>query len=116
MIKDRVGEFNNPNRKEGLIENLVYYYGFEISPVSADELSLRVIMLVDPKIPIIPDSFINYGTKQLGEEMVTKLLKYSKDFKGTKYEACIKNTENADFYNWIKVYISQYCEDRGWPC
>jgi hypothetical protein len=26
----------------------VHYWGFEISPVSADELSLRAVMLVDP--------------------------------------------------------------------
>lgn len=56
------------------MENLVYYYGFEISPVGPDEIALRVIMLVDPQIPVIPDSLVNYVTKQLGEEMIKKLL------------------------------------------
>lgn len=115
LILDKIGKFESKKRTEGLVENIVHYYGFEISPVSTDEVSLRAIMLVDPCIPVIPDAFINYGTKQLGEEMVTKMLKFSKDFKGTKYEEALKNTENAPFYNWIKGYISEYCESKGWP-
>lgn len=114
IVRDKIGEINNPKKKEGLVENLVHFYGFEISPVSADEVSLRVIMLVDPRIPVIPDSLINFGTKQLGEEMVQKLLKFSKDLKGTKYETAIKDSENANFYNWIKGYISRYCDEKGW--
>ena len=98
-----------------MVENIVYYYGFEISPVSSDELSLRVVMLVDPQIPVIPDSLINYATKQLGEEMVNKMLKFSKNFKGTRYEEKLKSSENAVFYNWIKEYIAKYCEEKGWP-
>lgn len=115
LILDKIGTFHNPKRKDGLVENIVHIYGFEISPVSADEVSLRVIMHVDPRIPVIPDSLINFGTKQLGEEMVQKLLKFSKDLKGTKYETAIKDSENGQFYSWIKTYIAKYCEEKGWP-
>lgn len=84
MILDQVGVFENEKRPRGLVENLVHFYGFEISPINAaDEISLRAIMLVDPQIPVIPDSLINFGAKQLGEEMVSKMLRFSKDFKGT---------------------------------
>lgn len=105
LLQEQIGVFNNPKRPNGLVEITVYYYGFEISPVSADEISLRVVMLVDPQIPVIPESLINYATKQLGEEMVNKMLKFSKDLKGTKYEEKLKSSENAIFYNWIKGYI-----------
>jgi|LauGreDrversion4_2_1035121.scaffolds.fasta_scaffold259697_1 hypothetical protein len=71
IIKERIGEINIEKRGSGLVETIIHYYGFEISPVSSDELSLRVVMLVDPQVPIIPDSLINYATKQMGQEMVS---------------------------------------------
>ena len=46
--------------------------------------------------------------------MVSKILKFSKDFKGTEYEKRLKSSENAAFYNWIKTYISDYCDKKGW--
>ena len=64
LILNEVGKFENQKRPKGLVENLVHFYGFEISPINAaDELSLRAIMLVDPQIPVIPDSLINFGAK-----------------------------------------------------
>jgi hypothetical protein len=110
IVRAKVGEVNDQRRPRGLVENKVHYYGFEISPVSSDELSLRVVLMVDPQIPVIPDSLINYATKQLGEDMISKLLKLSKDFKGTKYEEKLKNSDNKEFYNWLKQYITSYCD------
>ena len=53
MIEDplfhkRIGELDIKNRTEGLVENIIHFYGFEISPVSPTEVSLRCCMLVDP--------------------------------------------------------------------
>ena len=64
---------------------------------------------------VIPDSLINYAIKQLGEEMVDKMLRYSKEFKGTVYEERLKSSENSDFYHWIRGYIQKYCDDKGCP-
>jgi hypothetical protein len=44
----KIGELNIENRAEGLVENIIHFYGFEISPVSPTEVSLRCCMLVDP--------------------------------------------------------------------
>lgn len=115
LIKEQVGVFHSDRRKQGLVECIVHFYGFEISPISADEVSLRVVMHVDPQISVIPDSLINFATKQLGEEMVNKMLKFGRDFKGTQYEQRLKDSKNADFYHWMKGYIIKYCDERGWP-
>jgi len=61
----------------------VHYYGFEISPISPDELSLRVVMMVDPRIPLIPDAMVNFASRKMGEDMIGKLLTLSRDFTGT---------------------------------
>ena len=112
---EEVGELKHQKRTNGLVEMVVHSYGFEISPISATEISLRCVMLIDPQLDSIPESLINWGTKQFAEFMINKMLKFSKNFKGTKYEERLKNTENADFYHWIKKYIVEYCEEKGWP-
>ncbi len=63
VILKKIGKFETDRRTEGLVENIIHFYGFEISPVSPNEVSLRCCMLVDPQIPIIPDSLINYASK-----------------------------------------------------
>ena len=113
-ITSKVGEFTSERRPEGLVENVIHFYGFEISPVSPNELSLRVCMLVDPQIPLIPDAMINYASKKFGDDMINKLLVFSQDFKGTEFEEKLKSSENAEFYAWLKLYVSKFCEDRGW--
>lgn len=92
----------------------MYFYGFEISPVSPTELSLRVCMLVDPQIPIIPDSMINYASKQFGEDMINKLLTFSQDFTGTEFEKKLKSSDNADFYSWLKKSMVEFSKAKGW--
>ena len=92
----------------------MHFYGFEISPISSTELSLRVVMKVNPNIPLIPDAMVNFASRKMGEDMIGKLLHLSKDFKGTQYEERLKNTENKEFYNWIRYYVATYCEQKGW--
>ena len=113
-VRQKVGEFKSERRPEGLVENVVHFYGFEISPVSPTELSLRVCMLVDPKIPLIPDSMINFASKKFGDDMINKLLVFSQDLSGTEFEDKLKSSENAEFYAWLKNYVSKFAEDRGW--
>ena len=74
LILKKVGEFKSERRPEGLVENVIHFYAFEISPVSPSELSLRVCMLVDPQIPLIPDSMINFASKKFGDDMINKML------------------------------------------
>lgn len=111
---ERVGQLEIKDRAEGLVENIIHFYGFEISPVSATEVSLRCCMLVDPQIPLIPDSLIDYGSKKFGEDMLNKMLQFSQNIKGTQYEERLKSTENADFYKWLKFYVVKYFEKKGW--
>ena len=74
LIHQKVGVFSSDRRPEGLVENVIHFYGFEISPVSPTELSLRCCMLVDPQISFIPDAMINYASKKFGDDMINKLL------------------------------------------
>ncbi len=48
LFHKRIGDYRIDDRAEGLVENIIHFYGFEISPVSPTEVSLRCCMLVDP--------------------------------------------------------------------
>lgn len=61
-LKDIIGELNDPRRGKNLIDLLIHYYGFEMTPISADEISCRGVMMLDPNLDTIPDSLINWGT------------------------------------------------------
>lgn len=51
-----------------------HFYGHEIMPISATEVSMRSIMLVDPQINKIPETLINWSTKQFANFMYHKML------------------------------------------
>ena len=114
LVLKKLGEYTIGERTQGLVENIIHFYGFEICPVSSTEVALRCCMLVDPQIAVIPDWLINYASKQFGEDMINKMLQFSQNFKGTQYEEKLKASENAEFYNWIKKYIIEYCDKKGW--
>ncbi len=99
---------------QGLIELTVFYYGFEIKPLSQNEISLRAIMLIDPQLDTMPESLINWGTKQMAEFMINKVLKIAGNLKGTKYEELIKANENAEFYPWIHDSLKNFYDKQGW--
>ena len=92
----------------------INFYGFEIRPISAEELSLRIVMLVDGQIPIIPEAVVSMAVKTIGEQMVTKLLTMSKDLTGTPYEQKMKDEKDKAFYKWMKGYVADYCSQQGW--
>ena len=72
-------------------------------------------MLIDPKMDVIPDKLINWGTKEFVEFMMKKTLKFSQKLKGTKYEEKLKNSaESLEFYKWILGYIKDHCAEKGW--
>lgn len=100
-FKSLVGDLVYKNRKSGLIEMEVQQYGFEISPISPTEISIRAVMRFDPKMDKIPESLLTWGVKNFLEFMISKMIKFSKGFKGTEYEKKLKASENADFYLWI---------------
>lgn len=114
-LKEEVGELQYQNRKKGLVEMEVHTYGFEIKPVSPTELDMRAVMLFNPNLDNIPESLINWGTKQFLDFMITKMIKFSKSMKGTEYEKKLKSSENAEFYLWIQGYIRDFYEEKGWP-
>lgn len=49
----------------------------------------------------MPESLVNWGTKNFLEYMINKMIKFSKGFQGTSYEKRLKNSENTEFYIWI---------------
>ena len=80
---------------------MIHYYGFEITPVSATEITCRGVFLFDPKMDSIPESLVNWGTKQFLEYMINKMIKFSATLKGTEYEKRLRSSENTEFYLWI---------------
>lgn len=93
---------------------IIDYYGFEIKPVSSDEVSLRVVMLANAQIPIVPDALINMAVKRMGEQMVKRLLSMSADLRGTRYEEKMKDPSQTEFYRWMRRYVEEYCRKQGW--
>lgn len=89
-------------------------YGFEITPVSDTEITLRSVMQFNPQIDRIPESLINWVTKNFLDYMISKMISFSKGFKGTEYEKRLKASENADFYLWIQSYIRDFYNEKGW--
>ena len=72
----------------------IHYYGYEIQPVSAYELNLNCVMLIDPSMDSFPESMMNWAMNQFVQVMMKKLLYFSGKLKGTKYENKLKNSEN----------------------
>lgn len=60
--KELIGNVKDPRMSKDLIELLIHSYGFEITPIAPDEIKCRGIMLLDPKLDVVPDSLINWGT------------------------------------------------------
>ena len=113
-LKQKVGSLDDPRRAKNLVEILCHYYGFEIVPTSPDEISFSGVMLFDPQMENIPESLMNWGTKQFLDYMVKKIIKFSASFKGTVYEERLKASENVEFYLWIQEYIRDLYKDKGW--
>lgn len=93
----------------------VHYYGHEIIPISPTEVKMRSVMLIDPQMDAIPESIVNWVTRQFSTFMYSKLLKYSKSFKGTKYEQRLKESNSKDFYGFIEQILITHFEEKGWP-
>ena len=93
---------------------MIHYYGFEITLVSPSEITCRGVFLFNPQMDIIPESLINWGTKQFLELMISKMIKFSSSLKGTEYEKRLKSSENTEFYLWIQSYIRDYYQEKGW--
>lgn len=71
----------------------IHYYGYEIVPVSATEIDLNCIMLIDPNLDTFPESMMNWAMNQFVQFMMKKLLYYSGKLKGTKYEQKLKTSD-----------------------
>ena len=46
--------------------------------------------------------------------MYTKMLQYSKNLKGTKYEAKMKDPKGIEFYCWMEKILEEFYRDNGW--
>ncbi|CDW76008.1 protein kinase domain protein [Stylonychia lemnae] len=114
QLRDQVGELEFKERKAGLVEMEVHQYGFEITPTAPGEISIRAIMLFNPNMDKMPESLVNWGTKNFLEYMINKMIKFSKGFQGTSYEKRLKNSENTEFYIWIQTYIRDFYQERCW--
>ena len=71
-------------------------------------------MKFNPNMDKMPESLVNWGTKNFLEYMINKMIKFSKGFKGTSYEKRLQNSENTEFYIWIQTYIRDFYQEKGW--
>lgn len=106
--------FDEKTRTKGLIEMDLKYYGFEITPINENELSLSGVVFMDPKMDVIPESFLTWGTKTFIKLLVEKIVKFCSSLKGTKYAKKLKTLEDDEFYVWILKEIKAHYQRKGW--
>ena len=90
-----------------------YYYSMEIKVLNRNEVSLTGLAKVDPRIKAIPFSLQKWGAKKFIEYLFKKMLRFSKSFEGTVYEAGLKNCQNEEFYNWLDGQLEQTYRSNG---
>ena len=104
-----------PKLDKGKVPLDIKYFGFEIKPTSSNGVSLRSVMNFNPHIKYVPQWLINFANKHFAKMMFEKMMKYSRSFKGTKFEKRVDAKSNQDFYDWIRLQINTYFAKQGWP-
>ena len=87
---------------------LLHYYAFEIIPIDGYTITLRSVFRADPQMNSIPQWLINFGSKQFGTFMMQRMLRYSRNIKGTVYEERVKEGPNKETYEWIRSFLRDY--------
>ena len=88
------------------------YYGYEITPVSRNEINLRALYHIDPQMDMVPTLLLNWGNRQFTSFMLSRLLKFGKTFAGSKYEEKVKDSKNKEFYDFLTSELEKYYGDK----
>ena len=83
----------------------------EVYPLEAEKCRVKLVFKVDPKLYLIPTMMINYVFKQMLDYCFKFLVGKAKqlDQSGEWKEKMI---ENSEFYDWMKVLLDKYLENR----
>ena len=63
----------------------------------------------------IPQMIIDYANKYFAKMLFNKITKYSKSFKGTKYEKHLSDDRNKEFYDWIRGKLENFYAYKQFP-
>jgi len=85
----------------------INYFFCEIKPLSHNRLIFKAICNIDPKIDFLPGWVLNFFIRKIGSFMLAKLIRLSKDIKGTQWEANMKKEENKGFYEFLEKRLTE---------
>lgn len=91
------------------------YFICEISYVSKNEFYLRCYGELDSHMPILPQWLVNTVIKQLGGFIFDKVIKQSKELKGSVWEKekLKSQAEGEVFYDWLHKRVEDWSMLKG---
>lgn len=95
-----------PAASEGSVKVDIFLSCIYIQYTQENKCALSLIIRSDPKISLIPQWLINYGTKQVAHIFVQNLREYANKYAGSEFEERVK--ERPDFYADIRIKLQDY--------
>jgi hypothetical protein len=95
-----------PAASEGSVKVDISLSCIYIQYSQENKCSISLIIRSDPKLPLIPQWLINYGTKQVTHIFLKNLREYATKFAGSEFEDRVK--ARPEFYNDIRKKLEDY--------
>ena len=95
-----------PGASEGSVKVDISLSCIYIQYPQENKCSISLIIRSDPKLSLIPQWLINYGTKQVAHIFVKNLREYATKFAGSEFEDRVK--ARPEFYNDIRKKLEDY--------
>jgi hypothetical protein len=95
-----------PAASEGSVKVDISLSCIYIQYSQENKCSISLIIRSDPKLPLIPQWLINYGTKQVTHIFLKNLREYATKFAGSEFEDRVK--ARPEFYNDIHKKLEDY--------
>jgi len=89
------------------------YLGFEIMPITYDELKVRVVTNVDIKMKFLPVSILNWFNRKLALGLFENLTAVARKFKGSAFERYVNDKEKIAYYTWLKKKFDDYLASKN---
>lgn len=67
---------------------------------------------MDPGISFVPKSIMDWAMKLIIKKMITKILKLSKKFVGSKWEKKMTGGDYVHFYKWAEGVFTEYLKSK----
>jgi len=88
---------------ERKVRGNIYMFAFEIHLISHNKILVKCVSEIDPKIELIPQSFIDFGTKAMAKDLFQIITKICKNYQGSEFENKTPNETDKAFYNHLRA-------------